>query len=109
MFIFPAERRVDDLELLVSSLEEERGRHTSRLLLLEEQNTELELQTSSLRAKLEHKSKQADGLQVELRDVNSETVTLERQVSCIYSHGRNDQTTMMFCESLSKHSIITIY
>ena len=90
MIFITSERHVEELELFISSLEEERRKHTNRLLKLEEERTELELQVSSLTAKLEHKTKQTDCLQGELGEVNSRTVTLERQVSGLMDRGRDE-------------------
>ncbi len=79
---FPAgEARCQELEQMISSLEEERNKHISHIMTLEEKMSDLEVQCASLDARLNQRSAQLSDLQREITEKASEVVALEREVS----------------------------
>ncbi len=79
---FTGETRAQDLELLVTSLEEERNKHISHIMTLEEKLSDLEVQSASLEARLNQRNAQLNDLQREITEKANEVVALEREVQC---------------------------
>ena len=74
------EVRCQDLEQMISSLEEERNKHISHIMTLEEKMSDLEVQCASLDARLNQRTTQLSDLQREITEKANEVIALEREV-----------------------------
>ena len=78
------EVRCQDLEQMISSLEEERNKHISHIMTLEEKMSDLEVQCASLDARLNQRTTQLSDLQREITEKANEVIALEREVCSFY-------------------------
>ena len=75
------EVRCQELEQMISSLEEERNKHISHIMTLEEKMSDLEVRCASLDARLNQRNAQLSDLQREITEKANEVIALEREVS----------------------------
>ena len=75
------EVRCQELEQMISSLEEERNKHISHIMILEEKMSDLEVQCASLDARLNQRNAQLSDLQREITEKANEVIALEREVN----------------------------
>ena len=75
------ESHCSDLESALQRLEDERSRHMTRILQLEEKLADLDLQATSHDSRLSQRTQQVTQLQTELTERTQELTHLEREVS----------------------------
>ena len=68
--------------MTISRLEEEKRKHLSHLVVLEERLADLELQSSSAESRLSQRNTALTDLQRDLEQKASRVTQLEREVSC---------------------------
>jgi chromosome segregation ATPase len=78
--VLAGEKRCIALELGLQKLEDERSRHMTRILQLEERLADLDLANTSHDSRLAQRTQQVTQLQAQVGELSQQVTTLEREV-----------------------------